>query len=329
MGTNSKIQWTDHTFNAWYGCQKVSPGCKNCYAERWATRYGKDFAVRTLTSETNWRQPGRWNAGHGAFFARNGRRQRVFCNSLADVFDNQARPEWRSKLFDCIDATPHLIWLIPTKRIRNVSRMLRAMGRSSLPPNVWLGLTVCTQEEADRDIDDLLDIKATRHFVSVEPLLSSINLAPWLRSGGLDWVIVGGESGTNVRPMHPAWVRAIRNQCFIAGVSFFFKQWGAWLAVDQMSSETHDKLYRSRRKAKKGMPQVVMDDLYGKQCQVQHRCLTVDGQHADVTDIGAWRHSKQPVLAFEVTTEKSGRMLDGREWNEVPPDAPTIAELVA
>nr|WP_264840963.1 phage Gp37/Gp68 family protein [Burkholderia cenocepacia] len=207
---------------------------------------------------------------HTEFFAAHGRRQRVFCASLADVFDNAVPDAWRADLFDLIWNTPHLDWLLLTKRIGNaapmITRALELAGRGVNTPwpwsNVWLGATIVDQVEADRDIEKLLMTPARRRFLSMEPLLGSVDLrawfdptgvccmremqscedcpadAPWIHgptteyaddgsgysSPEIDWVIVGGESGAGARPMHPDWARDLRDQCADACVPFFMKQ---------------------------------------------------------------------------------------------------------
>lgn len=251
MAENTKIEWADHTFNPWVGCQVASPdGCANCYAADWAKRYGRDFAQRTRTSEANWKQPLKWNAQA----AREGRRFRVFCASLADVFDNQVPVQWRRDLFDLIEVTPHLDWLLLTKRIGTARSLYASAYLNSArrwPANAWLGATVVNQAEADRDIPKLLDTRVRGLFLSVEPMLSPIDLrfgsmrgidAPGAdergfvhrRAGALiKWVICGGESGPRARPMHPDWARSLRDQCAAADVPFLFKQWGEWIPADQ------------------------------------------------------------------------------------------------
>ncbi|OJB35408.1 phage Gp37/Gp68 family protein [Burkholderia ubonensis] len=257
MSENSNIEWTDHTFNPFIGCTKVSPGCDHCYAEHLMdTRMHKVVwgprGERVRTSASTWRQPVRWNARHAEFFAAHGRRQRVFCASLADVFDNAVDPAWRRDLFELIASTPNLDWLLLTKRIGNVAEMLRGIDVDRLPDNVWLGSTIVNQAEADRDIPKLLGVPARVRFLSMEPLLGPAELhADWIdrnlargRFGcvtpdvdtparyimppTLDWVIVGGESGHGARPMHPDWARSLRDQCMSAGVPFLFKQHGEW-----------------------------------------------------------------------------------------------------
>ena len=266
MAENTKIEWTDHTFNPWIGCTKVSPGCDHCYAENLMdTRMGvaswRPGAERVRTKEANWKMPLRWNAQADAFMDQHGRRQRVFCASLADVFDNAVDPQWRDDLFELIAATPNLDWLLLTKRIGNVGNMLPVpFDFDRHFPHVWIGATIVNQAEADRDIPKLLDVPARVHFLSMEPLLGPVDLTHIEVFGGdaeiyplkgttdcvddegaptddvpaLDWVIVGGESGPGARPMHPDWARSLRDQCEAAGVPFLFKQWGEWGEPDSI-----------------------------------------------------------------------------------------------
>lgn len=251
MGENSAIEWTDHTFNPWIGCTKVSPGCEHCYAEGVAERFNMASwgagMPRKLTSDSNWKQPVAWNKRAQAA----GVRERVFCASLADVFDNEVDDMWRVRLWDLIAATPHLDWLLLTKRIGNAAKMLP----NDIFPNVWLGISVVNQEEADRDVQKLLRAPAQVRFLSMEPLLGPVKI-PGLQCEGcgytradkqfqldhhlcknktptIDWVIVGGESGPKARPMQPDWARDLRDQCIGAGVPFFFKQWGEWGPYDR------------------------------------------------------------------------------------------------
>lgn len=247
MAENSKIVWTDHTFNPWEGCQKVGPGCDHCYAEARNTRFGGGVAVnwgpgapRRRTSAANWRKPLQWERDAAAFLSAHGRRQRVFCASLADVFDNAVPGEWRRDLFALIYATPHLDWLLLTKRVGNAHNLAMAANWPlPWPRNVWLGATVVNQAEADRDIPKLLATPARMRFLSVEPMLGPVDLTPWLHcyrklncdycdGRRINWVICGGESGPGARPMHPDWARSLRDQCAAAGVPFLFKQWGEW-----------------------------------------------------------------------------------------------------
>lgn len=304
MGKNSGIEWTDHTFNPWIGCTKVSPACANCYAERdFDHRYGKVKwglnGTRVVTSESNWRKPVQWNAEA----AKNGVRERVFCASLADVFEDWDGPmlssrggrlykvdsnpvriadetdeafdpesgDWllsmsdvRMRLFQLIEETPHLDWLLLTKRPENIRRMwpcgtCEATGKCVYRKNVWLGTSVESQEYAWRRIPELMKCRDLSPvlFLSCEPVVGPISLWPWAfkdcpnlakvvtdptgllheccsecqntgasNKPAIDWVIAGGESGPNARPAEPNWFRSLRDQCRQSGVAFHFKQWG-------------------------------------------------------------------------------------------------------
>ncbi len=324
MAENTAIEWCDHTFNPWQGCTKVSPGCDNCYAEaRQDTRLHavKWGAGQPRKRTKTWGDPVKWNAqsffecegcgwrGTAADLDRDAEsassftagipacplcndmrlqpaRRRVFCASLGDVFDNEVPAAWRADLLMLIRATPNLDWLLLTKRIGNVTRLLaearellRAEDRldgwdwlhdwtcGSAPPNVWLGATIVNQQEADRDIPKLLATPARVRFLSMEPLLGPVDLrhishatqeraddtwtlnmnaltgfkatSPYSGTTGpkVDWVIVGGESGPQARPMHPDWARSLRDQCAAAGVPFLFKQWGEWLPTKDCTDE--------------------------------------------------------------------------------------------
>lgn len=240
MTENSKIEWTHHTFNPWIGCTKVSPGCENCYAEGVAERFKMATwgtgQPRKLTSDANWKQPLSWNKRAGEL----GVRERVFCASLADIFDNEVNPAWRTRLWALVEATPNLDWLILTKRIGNANKMVPWEWPCAWK-NVWVGASIVNQEEADRDIKKLIAVPAVVRFLSMEPLLAPVNILHTLRrldvdvekNAGINWVIVGGESGPNARPMQAEWVRDLRDQCRRAGIAFFFKQWGEWAPYDR------------------------------------------------------------------------------------------------
>lgn len=226
MAEKTGISWTDSTFNPWIGCTKVGQGCDLCYAEalmdkRWHRVQWGSGKARQKTSASSWQAPLHWEKHHEAFALMHGRRRRVFCASLADVFDNEVPPQWRGELWALVKATPHLDWLILTKRIGNVGGMAPAEG---LPPNVWLGATMVNQHEWDRDARKLLAVDASVRYVSAEPMLGPIRGGLDLR--GLDWVIVGGESGHGARPIQREWIESLRLECEAAGVAFFFKQWG-------------------------------------------------------------------------------------------------------
>lgn len=261
---NTGIEWATHTFNGWEGCTKVSAGCKNCYAEtrnaRWnggtAPNWGKG-APRRRTSVANWRKPVQWNKAAEAERQRIDRhnlgadigqsipippKPRVFCASLADWLDDEVPIEWLKDLLVLIFKTPHLEWMLLSKRPENFvprlhkvileckfsgeeltahSTICKWAGEDIAPGNVWIGTSAEDQENWDRRIPHLMEIPAKIRFVSAEPLLGPITM-------GLvqpDWLIVGGESGPGARPMEKQWVRNLEEE---SGMScfFFFKQWG-------------------------------------------------------------------------------------------------------
>lgn len=306
------IEWTDFTFNPWRGCTKVSQGCKHCYAEQMSGRnpavlgiWGKRGS-RPVAAESYWQQPLRWNRDAAAA----GERRRVFCASLADVFEGQdtmPADAWagveaaRARLFDVIERTPWLDWLLLTKRPENimstVERIRQHWAVDRLPGfdrgSIWIGTSVEDQAAADARIPHLLQVPAKVRFLSCEPLLGGLDLWPYLGPAadvpakfngdptkapgyerGIDWVIAGGESGPNARPMHPAWARSLRDQCQAAGVAFHFKQWGEW------------------------QPMTTADEASN-----YPRTPLRDGVNVTWARVGKAR---------------AGRLLDGREWNEFP-----------
>ncbi len=325
MGANSKIQWCDHTFNPFMGCTKLSPGCAHCYAERDSKRFGNGKlwgpgGERRVTSDGYWKQPLRWNkelwvqvgewrgpasiveqipieqrrisASPVTAFGYLGipvlkTRQRVFCGSMCDVFEERDDlAAVRERLWKLIEATPNLDWLLLTKRPENIDSMVWVTWLQQWPENVWIGTSVEDQQRADERIPELLKIPALVRFLSCEPLLGPIEISNYLtiefhldrpdtngvhhyspmELHGIDWVIAGGESGPEARAMKPEWVRALREQCTAAGVPFFFKQWGEW-----SPNENEDPL--------------------------------AEGTHVTFTKVGK---------------KAAGRLLDGREWNEWP-----------
>lgn len=308
MGENSKIEWTHHTFNPWLGCTKVSPACQHCYAEAWAKRTGivkwGDSAERRRTTESYWRQPLKWNAEA----AKSGERKRVFCASLADVFEDRPELEpWRKELFSLIYRTPHLDWLLLTKRPENVKRLSgKCVNKTSLgwdfPANVWLGTTVESDEQRDR-IDDLIEAGggiASVLFLSCEPLLGPVDLTANQRyqvdHGGyrpliddIQWVIAGGESGGKARPTNPVWVYSLRDQCEEAEVPFHFKQWGEWFPRQEWEFN----------------PELCLPDDHDAYIEGSHTKVFVNS-------------CKEYYPVHRVGKKAAGRLLDGREWNEFP-----------
>lgn len=264
---NSKIGWTVDTFNPFRGCTKVSPGCKFCYAERDSHRnpgvlgeWGPD-GTRILAAAAQWKNPEKWNREA----ERSRQRRRVFCASIADVFEgpetmpegaydlrhydagympaayiptlnNSAVASARERLFQTIDRTPWLDWLLLTKRPENVlpiyGNYLHWLRGGKWPDNLQIGASVENQECAERRGPELLKIRRAGckvAFMSCEPLLEAIDVRPWLSpEDGVNWLIVGGESGAadKVRPMNLTWARMLRDQCAEKDVPFFFKQLG-------------------------------------------------------------------------------------------------------
>jgi len=313
MAENSKIEWTHHTFNPWRGCTKVSAGCAHCYAEMLSKRNPRSLGVwgpqgaRVVAAEGYWREPLKWNAAAMAA----GERRRVFCASLADVFEGpETMPadSWpvvqraRERLFRLIEDTRQLDWLLLTKRPENAARMWwidPVTGESWSPPNVWLGTSVENQEAADERIPHLFNVPAVVRFLSCEPLLGPVDLDPFLYCDGctidsisrgdehrprcpvtragrkLGWVIAGGESGHQARPMHPGWARKLRDQCEAAGVPYLFKQWGEWIPFRQ----------------------------------------TPEGWTRTTEEIHGWGEAG---VSYYVGKAKAGRTLDGKIWDEFP-----------
>jgi protein gp37 len=226
MAEVTGIAWTDSTFNPWIGCTKVGPGCDHCYAEaldkrhRWggATHWGAGVP-RKRTSPDYWRKPLAWNRKAEA----SGQPWRVFCASLADVFDNEVPEEWRGDLWRLIRATPALTWLLLTKRIGNVAKM----HPGGHYPNVWIGATIVNAEEAERDAPKLLAVRGVaKRFVSYEPALGPVD---WSKYPGIDWIIVGGEStqGAKARTFNVRWAWDTITQSHDTGAAPFVKQLGS------------------------------------------------------------------------------------------------------
>lgn len=255
MGYATAIEWTHHSFNPWRGCTKVSAGCANCYAETLSARNPKvlgvwgDKGTRVVASESMWREPLKWNAQA----ERAGQRRRVFCASLADVFerrDELIAP--RARLLKLIRATPWLDWLLLTKRPENVLECVKESDAGywsdwrfgyRVPENVWLGFSAENQTTFDERFDHARQIPCVVRFASLEPLLGPIDIsaAYWIgecydpgtdkgypvKDRGLEWVIVGGESGPLSRACRVSWVRSLVAQCRAAAIPCFVKQLGA------------------------------------------------------------------------------------------------------
>lgn len=214
MATGSGIEWTESTWNPVTGCNKVSPGCKHCYAERMAERllamgqpnYRNGFELtlqpQMLELPLQWKRP-----------------QTIFVNSMSDLFHKDVPLSYIARVFDIMHRAHWHRFQVLTKRADRLASLEREL---EWPENIWMGVSVENAEYVDR-IDDLRATRARVKFLSLEPLLGPLRE---LSLEGIDWVIVGGESGPGARPMDPMWVSEIRDQCRRAGVAFFFKQWG-------------------------------------------------------------------------------------------------------
>lgn len=331
MSTDTKIEYADATINWWAGCTPISPACDNCYAKPFAKRlFGVDWGTDAPRRQ--------FQGAYASLMAldrkakRLGRPLVVFHNSLSDFFDNAVPVQWRYAAMGGIVDTPNLIHLLVTKRIGNASAMLEQAFRAvtsqregwadNVLPNVWLIATISTQAEADRDIAKLLATPAAKRGLSMEPLLGRVSLR-WLAAfpenapttaqhpsdttnhmdglRRLDWVIVGGESGANARPMHPDWVRSLRDQCQAAGVPFFFKQWGEWVPRSACYHKFADGTCLSDiDPSAKKWPCIRLTEHGNNGRDLAH---SGEGDHAYMQRVGK---------------KAAGRLLDGREWNGVP-----------
>lgn len=320
MSDNTGIEWTDATWNPVTGCTKVSPGCDHCYAETFAERFrgvpghhfeqGFDLTLRPerLEIPTRWRRP-----------------RKVFVNSMSDLFHDEVPDEFIADVFGVMGTCRAHTFQILTKRHGRMRSLLSSerfrdmvldhhldwMRRSpsrmqSYPdawpyPNVWLGVSVEDQHWADIRIPALLETPAAVRFLSCEPLLGPVDLQRAVSSdhavhlsGAIDWVIAGGESGPNARPMHPDWARTLRDQCVAAGVSFHFKQHGEWLPG---SSDTRTEA-------------VVASD-NGEWLSPAHR-LWDEKPHTDEENRRGW------AFVHRAGKKAAGREMDGRTWDEYP-----------
>ncbi len=326
----TSIEWTRYTFNPWEGCEKVSPACKLCYAwrrDKWIHR-GANWgatAPRLFRKAAYWRQPVKWNREA----ERAGERQRVFCGSLMDIFERHADPgvavlqaEARARLGAVIRTTPHLIWMLLTKRPEYAAAAAMEMGFDEFPANCWLGVTVETQEY-DWRVVELLNIPCQTRFLSLEPLLGMVTLREVARGldvlfrcdhqtrvegccancsdiPGIDLVITGGESGDGARPSHPDWFRKLRDECVAAGVPFFFKQWGEYRPLGSLDFKRVDSDVISANEDHSVM-------------------LRVDGTvvDEDVAPLSPEEY-KTAYMMERVGKKNAGRLLDGVEWSELP-----------
>jgi protein gp37 len=335
MGADTGIEWADHTFNPWTGCQKVSPACDHCYAEATAKRAPSTFggwgpgAERKRTSESYWRQPLLWNKRA----AKDGMRPRVFCASMADVFDNAVPLDWFIDLLQLIHDTPNLDWLLLTKRPQNIRKLLGsaastaemhggeylarwvdAWRAASPPPHVWLGTTVENQAEADRRIPHLLAVPAAKRFLSMEPLLGQVDLTRARHpSGGWDNFLTG-----DTHRGQAIWSQSTGLDWIIAGGESGLK-----------ARPSHPDWFRSLRDqcASAGVPfffkQTGEWDVASKDNGYRWGSSMSDGPAVWVGQDGRTQKPshhglENPVAIWKRGKKVAGAMLDGREWREVP-----------
>mgnify|MGYP002624264222 FL=1 len=373
MGATTGIAWADATVNFWIGCTKVSAACDHCYAEAWAARFGV-----AEWGHGKARRPRLDKAAAEAFrlqrkAQREGRRLKVFANSLSDLFDAEVPEDWRDFAFAVFALTPALDWQILTKRPKwaraylgrhfgggesfHLSEVLFEMFHpfdewhheaaancldSNTPlQNVWLGTTVETQAMADLRVPELLAAPAALRWLSIEPLLGEINLrkiaarrAPAIdaltgrmiagnhsgdrRRERLDWVVVGGESGRGARPMHPDWVRSLRDQCLAAEVPFFFKQWGEYLLGERTPESAGGDGH--------GLPLRFADgDIFEVLCDGTDIVLAAaEDEAAGPRKIWREFHGWQGQLLRKLGTKRAGHLLDGRAWQDFPQSPATL-----
>lgn len=297
MSDKTGIEWTDATWNPVTGCTEVSPGCDHCYAktfaERWRGTPGHYFenGFNVQLRPDKLEQPLRWK-----------KPRKIFVNSMSDLFHDAVPDDYIAQVFAVMAKAQQHTFQVLTKRHARMRALLggsrfrsqvfahRAQPGGMYWPlkNVWLGVSAENQQWADIRIPALLETPAAVRFVSAEPLLGPIDLRPqWASWPGIDWIIVGGESGRGARPMHPAWVRSIRDQSDLFGVAFLFKQWGEWTPY--------------------APPGVWETDMWV--CQRNGVCVDEEMALRDGGDFaGMWRVGKKAA----------GRALDGETWDEYP-----------
>ncbi len=285
----SRIEWTDETWNPTTGCSKVSDGCRSCYAIRVGAQLQHLSAYEGTVAEGDWTgrvncvperldQPLRWK-----------RPRRIFVDSMSDLFHPDVPLDFLAQVWDVMVRTPRHQFQVLTKRPQRVAAALGPRGidfyavEKPVPcpqPNIWLGTSI----ESDRytwRADYLRQTPAAVRFLSLEPLLGPL---PSLDLAGIDWVITGGESGPGARPVHPAWVRDIRDRCVEAGVPFFHKQWGEWMPERQGPPPNRTAFF-------------------------SRRFVDPNGQD---------RYSAGSAAVYRVGKKAAGRELDGRTWDQMP-----------
>lgn len=321
MADKSKIEWTDTTWNPVAGCYPVSRGCAHCYAARMAKRLaamGQEKYLGTVDAHGRW--TGLIHLDYDALRAPYSWRKprRVFVCSMSDLFHEAVSWAFLQHVFKTMRENPQHTFQVLTKRPERMRDYLRHREPAGVPANVWLGVSVENQAMADERIPLLLDFLAAVRFLSCEPLVGPLRLplfhgadvkvcpacldgTPSRCDNGpqhcplkpIQWVICGGESGPKAAPMHPDWARGLRDQCVAAGVPFFFKQWGGWSAIYDRDQDPGGKSVEALR----------LNHPKG-------RWLNLEGGHGF--------HGERVHFVVPTNKKLSGRLLDGREWNEFP-----------
>lgn len=237
---STKIEWADMTINPVVGCSKCSPGCDNCYAERFATRLAKNPATAqkyAVVIDEHGKWTGNFNVDLTPFASLPKKSKRIFIGSMCDIFHENASYNWFLWIVHRMSQYPQHTFILLTKRPQRMNKFISLTRETDTDcglwplPNLWIGVTVCNQAEADEKIPVLRVIPAAKRLVSVEPMIGPVEIGKYLYDTQyIDWVICGGETGPGARPMHPDWVRSLRDQCQQARVPFFFKSWGEWSA---------------------------------------------------------------------------------------------------
>jgi protein gp37 len=280
VGEHSKIEWTHNTATGLPPASRTSPHSTVPRAER------------RFFGDKHWNEPLKWNREA----ERASERRRVFCASMADVFED--RPELvdeRLKLWALIDKTRALDWLLLTKRPENMTWMAPPYWSPRWPSNVWAMTTVEDQQRAEERLPVLRAVPAVVRGLSMEPLLGPVVLD----LSGISWVIVGGESGHGARPMHPAWVRSLRDQCAEAGTPFFFKQWGEWQNGSGGKPRSRDEI-------------VLTDGRHGPSA------AELGWTYDEIDRHGKRWHDFDPTMMSKVGKGAAGRDLDGQTWDQMP-----------
>ncbi len=302
MGIETGISWTHHTFSPFWGCSKVSPACDDCYAETLSNRFGFKIwgadAPRRFFGDKHWGQPLKWDR----LAAVAGERRRVFCGSMCDWAEG--RPDQKphiDRLFKLIEATPNLDWLMLTKRPQLIDKLIPADWMDIPRHNVFWGTTAENQFWFDNRWSFLKKIPGVVHWISAEPMVGPIVLPDdFLSLGSHAWMITGGESHSNrfkARPIHPRWIKNLRNQCVAAGVPYHFKQYGEFAPTGPIDAK-------------------------------QKLVCAADGWSGDMTAEAMVQHAREahggqmespPLQAMYCVGRKvAGRELDGKIWHEFP-----------